>query len=44
MAPIAAWIDEAITAATKNDDTALDRVAAAVRDLLTAYPTPTWAP
>jgi glycine hydroxymethyltransferase len=44
MAPIAAWIDEAITAATKNDDTTLDRVAAAVRDLLTAYPTPTWAP
>ena len=44
MAPIAAWIDEAITAATKNDDTALDRIAAAVRDLLTAYPTPTWPP
>ena len=42
MAPIAAWIDEAITAATKNDDEALDRIAAAVRDFLAPYPIPGW--
>ena len=44
MAPLAAWIDEAITAAAKADDTVLDRIAADVRDLLAAYPIPSWTP
>ena len=44
MAPIAAWIDEAITAATKNDDETLDRIAAAVRDFLAPHPIPGWTP
>ncbi len=44
MAPIAAWMDDAITAAVKSDDAALDRVAAEVRDLLASFPAPGWAP
>jgi glycine hydroxymethyltransferase len=44
MPQIAAWIDEAITAATKDDEAALDRIAAEVRGLLTAYPIPGWSP
>jgi glycine hydroxymethyltransferase len=44
MPQLAAWIDEAITAATKDDEAALDRIAAEVRDLLTAYPIPGWSP
>jgi glycine hydroxymethyltransferase len=42
MAPLAAWIDEAIGAAAKDDEVTLDRIAAEVRDLLTAYPIPGW--
>jgi glycine hydroxymethyltransferase len=42
MAPIAAWIDEAITAAAKTDDVTLDRIAADVRDFLAVYPIPGW--
>src|SRR6266700_5654587 len=33
MAPLAAWMDEAVTAATKDDEATLDRIAAEVRDL-----------
>jgi glycine hydroxymethyltransferase len=44
MTSIAAWMDEAITAATKDDDAVLDRVAAEVRDLLDAFPAPGWQP
>jgi len=44
MAPLAAWIDDAITAASKDDDPALDRIAAEIRDLLTAYPIPGYTP
>jgi glycine hydroxymethyltransferase len=44
MVPIAAWIDEAITAAAKTDDATLDRIAAGVRDFLAAYPIPGWTP
>ena len=44
MGPLAAWIDQAITAATKDDGTTLDRIAAEVRDLLAAYPIPGWMP
>jgi glycine hydroxymethyltransferase len=40
MPQVAAWMDEAVTAAVKDDDAALDRIAGEVRDLLTAYPMP----
>jgi glycine hydroxymethyltransferase len=43
MPVLAGWIDEAITAAIKDDDATLDRIAAEVRDLLTAFPMPGWA-
>ena len=43
MAPIAAWMDEAITAAAKDDETALERIAAEVREFLAGYPIPGWA-
>jgi len=43
MSQIAAWMDEAITAAAKNDDEVIDRVAGEVRDLLAGYPMPGWA-
>src|SRR5215469_1154392 len=34
MAQIAAWMDEAIRAASKQDDTVIDRIAGQVRDLM----------
>jgi len=37
-------MDEAVTAATKDDEATLDRVAAEVRDLLAAFPAPGWEP
>ncbi|MGN9907164.1 serine hydroxymethyltransferase [Phytohabitans sp. LJ34] len=40
MPQVAAWMDEAVTAAVKEDDSALDRIAGEVRDLLTSYPMP----
>jgi glycine hydroxymethyltransferase len=43
MPRIAAWMDEAITAAAKDDETAIERIAAEVRDLLAAFPMPGWA-
>jgi glycine hydroxymethyltransferase len=43
MGQIAAWMDEAITAAAKDDDEVIDRVAGEVRDLLAGYPMPGWA-
>jgi glycine hydroxymethyltransferase len=44
MPQLAVWMDEAITAAIKDDETALDRIAGEVRLLLAAYPIPGWAP
>ena len=44
MPQLAAWMDEAITAASKEDDAALDRIAGEIRDLLAAYPIPGWSP
>src|ERR1700749_3747467 len=44
MPQLAAWMDEAVTAATKDDDEPLDRIAGEVRDLLSAYPIPGWSP
>jgi glycine hydroxymethyltransferase len=40
MPQVAAWIDEAVTAAVKDDEAALQRIAGEVRDLLSAYPMP----
>jgi glycine hydroxymethyltransferase len=43
MPAVAAWIDEAISAAIKDDDAAIERVAAAVRELLASFPMPGYA-
>jgi glycine hydroxymethyltransferase len=43
MSQIATWMDEAITAAAKDDDEVIERVASEVRDLLAGYPMPGWA-
>jgi glycine hydroxymethyltransferase len=43
MPQLAAWMDEAITAAAKDDDGPLERIAAEIRDLLTAFPAPGWS-
>jgi glycine hydroxymethyltransferase len=43
MPQLAAWIDEAITAAQKDDEAVLDRTALEIRDLLTAFPIPGWS-
>jgi glycine hydroxymethyltransferase len=43
MEPIAAWMDEAITAAAKEDEQAIDRIAAEIREMLAAYPIPGWS-
>ena len=43
MPQLAAWMDEAITAAAKDDEAPLDRIAAEIRDLLSAYPIPGWS-
>jgi glycine hydroxymethyltransferase len=44
MPQLAAWIDEAINAALKDDEPALDRIALEIRDLLAAFPIPGWSP
>jgi glycine hydroxymethyltransferase len=44
MPQLAAWMDEAITAAAKDDEGPLERIAAEIRDLLTAFPAPGWSP
>ena len=43
MASIAGWMDKAITAATKDDEEVLDRIAVEVRDLA-GFPAPGWLP
>jgi len=43
MAQVAAWMDEAITAATKDDEAAIERIAGEVRDLLAGFPMPGYA-
>jgi glycine hydroxymethyltransferase len=42
MPQLAAWMDEAITAAAKEDEAPLARIAAEIRDLMSAYPIPGW--
>src|SRR5213083_2611263 len=44
IAPLAAWMDEAVIAAAKGDEATLDRIAGEVRDLLSAFPAPGWDP
>ena len=44
MTQIAAWMDEAITAAKKDDEAVVERVAGNVRDLLADFPMPGFAP
>jgi glycine hydroxymethyltransferase len=44
MSQIAAWMDEAITAAAKEDEPVLERIAAEVRDLMAGFPMPGWVP
>ncbi len=43
MAQIAGWMDEAITAAARQDEAAIDTIATAVRDLMVGFPMPGWA-
>jgi len=43
MPRIAGWMDEAITAAVKDDEPAIDRIAREVRDLLGGFPMAGWA-
>jgi glycine hydroxymethyltransferase len=42
MAQVAAWMDEAIVAATKDDNDVIDRIARQVRELLAGFPMPGW--
>jgi glycine hydroxymethyltransferase len=44
MPQVAAWISEAVDAATKDDEATLDKIAAQVREMLAAYPMPGWEP
>jgi glycine hydroxymethyltransferase len=44
MPQIAAWMDEAITAAVKDDEPAIERIAGEVRDMLAAFPMAGWSP
>jgi glycine hydroxymethyltransferase len=44
MAQVAAWMDEAIIAATKDDERVIERIAGEVRELLAGFPMPGWAP
>ena len=42
MPAVAAWIDDAVTAAVKEDEGVLDRIAGEVADLLADFPMPGW--
>ncbi len=44
MPQVAAWMDETIGAATKQDDAVIDRIAGQVRELLAGFPMPGFAP
>ena len=43
MPQIAAWMDEAVGAALKEDEQVIDRIAGEVRDLLAAFPMDGWS-
>ena len=40
MPQVAAWMDETVTAALKDDEATIDRIAVEIRDLLAAFPMP----
>jgi glycine hydroxymethyltransferase len=42
MTQIAAWMDEAIAAAVKEDEAVIERIAGEVRELLAGFPAPGW--
>jgi glycine hydroxymethyltransferase len=44
MAQVAAWMDEAIVAATKDDEPVIERIAGEVKELLAGFPMPGWTP
>jgi len=44
MPQVAAWMDEVVTAALKEDEPVIERVAGEVRDLLAGFPVPGWSP
>src|SRR5499427_9137698 len=44
MPQIASWMDEVVTAALKEDEAAIERIAGEVRDLLAGFPVPGWSP
>ena len=44
MPAVATWIDDAVTAAVKEDEGVLDRIAREVADLLADFPMPGWHP
>jgi glycine hydroxymethyltransferase len=44
MPAVAAWMDRALVALTKDDEAALDAIAGEVADLLSAFPMPGFAP
>ncbi len=44
MAQVAAWMGDAITAAAKDDEAVIERIAGEVRELLAGFPMPGWAP
>ncbi len=44
MSQIAAWMDDAITAAAKGDEPVIDRIAGEVRELLAGFPMPGFTP
>ena len=43
MPQVAAWMDEAVSAALKDDESTVERVAGEVREMLAAYPMPGFA-
>ena len=43
MPRLAAWMDEAITAAVKDDEPSVERIAGEIRDLLSGFPMAGWA-
>jgi glycine hydroxymethyltransferase len=44
MPQIAAWMDEAITAAVKDDEAVIERIAGEIREFLAGFPMAGWAP
>ena len=44
MPAVASWMDQAVTAAAKDDEQAIERIAGEVADLLSGFPMPGYAP